>query len=167
MATPSDNPIRVMVDANILILASVWARFPYEVLQHAVKGDFQIVLCPYIITEARRYMTTLFSNSLWRFEETLTDIKYEMVDDPSEDQVKANSRLVRDAADIPIALAAINAGVNFFISRDNDFTDQHESTRELHEKLNIILPGTFLREYMGWTSEELEAIRERTWDDLK
>lgn len=30
----------------------------------------------------------------------------------------------------------------------------------------VLLAGTFLREVMGWTSEELEAIRHRTWDEV-
>jgi predicted nucleic acid-binding protein len=36
--------LRVMVDANILIAGSVWPRWPYEVLQHALRGDFGLVL---------------------------------------------------------------------------------------------------------------------------
>jgi hypothetical protein len=27
--------------------------------------------------------------------------------------------------------------------------------------------GTFLREAMGWTGEQLEAIRHRKWSDIK
>jgi predicted nucleic acid-binding protein len=42
----------VMVDANILIAGSVWPRWPYEVLQHALRGDFQLVLSDYILQQA-------------------------------------------------------------------------------------------------------------------
>ena len=53
------------------------------------------------------------------------------------------------------------------MTQDKDFTDQDDSTAELHRRLNIMLPGTFLREYMGWTSEALEVVRTRTWQDLE
>lgn len=42
-----------MLDANVLFAASTWPQFPYEVLQHAVAGDYILVLTPRIIAEAR------------------------------------------------------------------------------------------------------------------
>lgn len=38
-----------MVDANVLVSALGWPRFPDEVIQHAVKDDYQLVLSPRII----------------------------------------------------------------------------------------------------------------------
>jgi predicted nucleic acid-binding protein len=74
--------------------------------------------------------------------------------------------LVRDESDIPIALAAINAGVDYLVSEDKDFTARNETTAELYEQLEVLLSGTFLRQVMGWTSKELEEIRYREWSDL-
>jgi hypothetical protein len=74
---------------------------------------------------------------------------------------------MRDVTDVPIALAAIRAGVDVLVSEDKDFTIQNETTAELHRHLTVMLSGTFLRQVMGWTSEELEAIRHRTWADLE
>lgn len=34
------NPLRAMVDANVLIAGTAWPRFSYEVLSHAAQGDF-------------------------------------------------------------------------------------------------------------------------------
>ena len=39
MAT-DEKTLRGMVDANILIAGSVWPRWPFKVLQHAIRGDF-------------------------------------------------------------------------------------------------------------------------------
>ena len=50
---PSQPELRVMLDANILIAGSVWPRWPYEVLQHALRGDFRLVLSEYVIQQAR------------------------------------------------------------------------------------------------------------------
>jgi predicted nucleic acid-binding protein len=166
MATTKAGKLRVMVDANILIAGAGWPRFPYEVLQHAVQDDFTLVLSPLVIDEARRHILRLVPEALEQFEEFLTSCDYEQVPTPSKRELEAYSDLVRDPTDIPIALAAINAQVDCLVTQDRDFTDRDKSTKELHRKLTILLPGTFLREHMGWTSEALEAIRTRTWDDL-
>lgn len=152
-----------MVDTNVLIAGSIWPRWPYEVLRHAIAGDFQLVLCPLIIREAQRRMAASFPDNAWRFEEILSLSGYQLVPNPTAEQVSAHAGLVRDPADIPIALAAINAEVDCFITQDRDFTDRNETTEELHRRLLILLPGTFLREYMGWDSEALEDIRKRNW----
>jgi predicted nucleic acid-binding protein len=166
MATTRRSDLRVMVDANILIAGTGWPRFPYEVLQHAVRGDFVLVLAPIIIEEARRHILRLIPEAIGRFEEILQSANCEITGDPTREEVASHATLVRDSKDVSVALAAINAGVDLLITQDRDFTDEAESTQELHQRLTIVLPGTFLREYMGWTSEELEALRTRTWQDF-
>ncbi|UCC89240.1 MAG: hypothetical protein JSV81_08005 [Anaerolineales bacterium] len=74
---------------------------------------------------------------------------------------------MRDITDVPIAVAAINAGVDYFVSEDKDFTVRDKTTARLHQKLEVMLPGTFLRQVMGWTGQELEGIRKRTWADIE
>jgi predicted nucleic acid-binding protein len=74
---------------------------------------------------------------------------------------------VRDATDIPVALAAIDAKVDYLVSEDKDLTARDETTKQLRDKLAVLLSGTFLREVMGWSSDELEKIRHRSWRDLE
>lgn len=155
-----------MVDANILVAGTGWPRFPYEVLQHAVRGDFTLVLTPIIIEEARRHITRLIPEASGRFEDILQAVDYELVSDPMREDVAAHPTLVRDPKDVPIALAAIKAGVDCLVTQDRDFTDRDQSTEELHRQLTVMLPGTFLREVMGWSGDALEALRLRTWHDL-
>lgn len=64
MATNPPAKLRVMVDANVLISGTGWPRFAYEILQHAIAGDFQLVLSPFVIDEARRHITRLFPEFL-------------------------------------------------------------------------------------------------------
>jgi hypothetical protein len=87
--------------------------------------------------------------------------EYEQVPNPSKEEVKRYPHLICDPNDIPVALSAINVQVDYLVTRDKDFTDPDAS---IHEYLNIILPGTFLREHMGWASKQLEEIRGRNWD---
>ena len=60
--------LRVFVDANILVAGNVWPRWPYEVLQHALRGDFRLVLNPYVIEEARPTLARRFAADMPRFE---------------------------------------------------------------------------------------------------
>lgn len=152
----SPRKLRVMLDANVLVAGTIWPRFPGQVLNHAVIGDFRLVLTEYILEEARRHITRLRPDKLVNFEGILERIDFELVVEPSQAEIDRNNHLVRDLNDVPIVLAAINAKVDYFVSQDKDITDP---TQPIHEKLKIILPGTFLREHMGWTSEDLERVR--------
>jgi predicted nucleic acid-binding protein len=70
--------------------------------------------------------------------------------------------LVRDPKDVPVALAALEAAVDCLVTNDKDLTE----SEMLKQQLMVLVPPVFLREYMGWTSAELEAIRRRTWADM-
>ncbi len=63
MAVPNPS-LRVMVDANVLIAGIGWPRWPYALLQHAIAGDFQLVLSPYVIEEARRNLQRIVPDAL-------------------------------------------------------------------------------------------------------
>jgi len=156
-----------MVDATVLIGGSGWPRWPRAVLLAGLRGEFQLVLCPYVIKQARRNMVSRFPAHLERFEDALAQAELELVPDPELEEVARCTSLVRDETDVPIALAAINAAVDYLVSEDKGFTAHDETTAELRERLEVLLPGTFLRQVLGWTSDELEAIRHRRWSDLR
>lgn len=164
--TSETATLRIMVDANVLIAGMTYPRFPYEVLQHALAGDYQLVLSPRIIQEAEVAVTKLFPAFAERFGAFLAKSQYEAVAVPTEEAIQAHMTLVRDVKDVHVALAAIEGKVDFLITQDRDFTDRDETTAELHQQINVILPAAFLRQHMGWTSEALEAIRQRTWSDF-
>jgi predicted nucleic acid-binding protein len=158
---------RVMVDTTVLLAGTVWPRWPYEVLQHALRGDFYLMLSRTVIQEAVRKFAEKFPAYTQDFEDFLEKCGYAEIPEPSSQAVLAHRDLMRDITDIPIAVAAINAGVDFFISEDKDFTARDQTTARLHQELTVMLSGTFLHYVMGWTGEELEAVRNRTWMDLE
>jgi putative PIN family toxin of toxin-antitoxin system len=165
-----ENPtskLRVMVDANILVAGIGWPRFPSAFLQHAYAGDYQLVLTERIMQEAREAVTEVIPERAFALEEFLRTTTIELVATPSDEEIAANMTLVRDKRDIHVALAAISAKVDYLVTQDRDFTDRDETTREVQEKLNILLPAAFLRQFMGWTSEAVEAIRHRKWEDIE
>lgn len=154
---------RVMLDANVLFAGTVWPRWSYEVLQHARQRDFALVLSPLVIQQAKDTLMRKYPVLLRSFEISLELCPTELVADPLETEVTANLNLVRQMADVPVALAAINAGVDYFVSEDKDFTEISASTQEVHRRLTIMRTVIFLREVMGWSSEALEKIRRRNW----
>jgi len=159
--------MRVAIDANVLIAGVVFPRLPYEVLQHALGGDFTLVLSPIIIREAKRRIKVQFPDFEREFEQFLEAVDYEEAPVPTEEEVARHPHLVRDKKDIPVALSIMSAGVDYFVTYDKDFTDESHTTREVREAIHgILLPPVFLREVMGWTSEELEQVRRRTWPEV-
>ena len=156
-----------MVDTTVLIAGSGWPRWPREVLLAGLRGEFQLVLSPYVIRQARRNLSKRFPVYLARFEAFLFQANFELAPDQTAEEIAQHKGLVRDESDLPIVLAAIEAGVDYLVSEDKDLTDRDETTARLREKLTVVLSGTFLRQVMGWTSDELEAVRNRTWSDFE
>ncbi len=89
-----------------------------------------------------------------------------LVPDPTIGEVAANKNLVRDYSDIPVALSAIKAKVDYIVSEDKDLSAHDETTAELRKHVKVLISGTFLRVVMAWTGDQLEAIRHRKWNDL-
>jgi predicted nucleic acid-binding protein len=159
--------LRVMIDSTVLIAGVVWPRWSHEVLQQAVQGKYRLVLTNYVIEQARGKIRSKFPSYLSLFEEFLQEARYEIADNPNEEQIEQNKGLVRDITDIPIAIAAINAKVDFLVSEDKDLTARDETTQEMRKHLTVLFAGTFLREVLNWTGDDLENVRKRTWQDLE
>jgi hypothetical protein len=49
---------------------------------------------------------------------------------------------VRDPSDVPVALAAIHAGIDYLVSEDKDLTVQYETTAKLRQELKVMIFGT-------------------------
>lgn len=159
--------IRVAIDTNILLSGIIWPRWPYAVLNHALVGDFQLILPEIVIFEARRHIERDFSAHQEHFENFLRMLPYELAPSPRPEAVSAAAELVRQVEDTPVALSVIAVKVDYFVTYDRDFTDEDVSTARVRAAIpGIILPPVFLRAVMGWTSEELESIRRRTWADM-
>jgi hypothetical protein len=91
-----DKKTRAMTDANVLVAGMSFPRWPCEVLRHAAAGDFQLVLCPLVIEQARRNLQKHFPQYTHRFEEFLQAVDYELVPDPTPKEVAVNQSLNRD-----------------------------------------------------------------------
>lgn len=158
--------LRVMADANVVIAGILFPRWFHEVLRHAMRGDFTLLLSEQVIREARKRMDAGTELQRATLEQFLADCPYELIADPSRQEVLENAGLVRDPTDVPIALAAIKAHADYLVTNDKDLTAVDATMDVLREQIQPIIVGRFLREVMGWSSEMLEAVRRRNWRDL-
>jgi predicted nucleic acid-binding protein len=163
----SRDKLLVFIDANILIRGLTLPRFPYEILHAGARGQIHLLTSATTLAKARYYIETKFPAQLERFEQFLATGVLAVADDPPEEVVRRNVDLVRDEDDIPVALAAIRAGATYLVSTDPDLTVVDASTEKLRGQIIPMRPGDFLKQVLGWTSEELDRIERRTWEALE
>jgi hypothetical protein len=150
------------VDATVLFAGIGWPRWSYAGLRHAVQRDFQLVLSPLVIEQARRSLEEKLPAFVESFDAWLSHVSCELAPDPRPEAVFAQLDLVRDVDDVPAAVAVREAHVDYLVSEDKHFTEE-SATRELRKHVTIMRPVIFLREVMGWSSQDLEEIRRRDW----
>jgi hypothetical protein len=156
--------LRVSLDANVLIAGVRVPRWPYEVLIAALRGAFHLALPSQVLIEARRHLPhPLQAAALQSF---LEGSAYEEITMTSASLVREHLDLVRSEKDVPIALALLEGGIHIFVTSDRDFTDPGATADRLQARVRIMLPAVFLRDVLGWSSEALEEIRNRRWEDL-
>jgi predicted nucleic acid-binding protein len=156
--------LRVALDTNVLIAGIIWPRWPHEVLRAALARHFDLVLPEQVVEEARRHLSDQQQAAL---DYLLAESPADLVPMPSPEAVAEAPDLVRHEPDIPIALAVLAARVDLFVTSDRDFTDPGAVAERFSREVKVMLPAVFLRDVLGWSSEALEAIRTRSWDDLR
>ncbi len=156
--------LRVGLDANVLIAGVRLPRWPHEAMRAALRGSFDLVLPEQIVIEAQRHLS--HPSQLAVLQAFLTGSAFEAFAMPPSDRVRQNRDLVRSEKDVPIALALLDGGVDIFVSSDRDFTDPDATAKRFRQCVRVMLPAVFLRDVLGWSSEALEAIRNRTWDSM-
>ncbi len=164
------TPLRVFVDANVLIRGITFPRYPYEVLRLAAQHKILLIISPSVLADARHYLTTLFPAHLPKLDALLAIAAVEIAADPTPEEVAANRNLVRDVKDVPVVLAAAKASVDYLISTDADLTDADESTEALRAMIapgKVLKVGVFLNQIMGRSHEDLDVISRRQWRDIQ
>lgn len=149
---------RVFLDAVVVIRGVCFRGYPHKIIQYAIQRHFETLLSPLVLESARKHIAKKFPKHLVEFERLLRLLPYVMVPDPTVEEVNQNLDLVRDESDIPVALSAIHGRADILVSNDPDFTDVNETTTLLRSKIQIMKPGTFLKEVLGLSSEELDRL---------
>jgi predicted nucleic acid-binding protein len=134
-----------MPDANILIAAFIRPRGSYALLEEARAGRVELVLCPYVMKEARRMISRAFRGREEGFDRLLEETPHEMAPDADAAEIARNAGLVSDCADIPVALAALAAGVDYLVTSDRRFRDDLRWIMGPDAPLQVVTPTELLR----------------------
>ena len=158
--------LRVMADSNVIIAGVLKPRWFHAFLRHALAGDFRLVLAPQTVREVLRWAERKGGARRQAIETFLAAADFEMAPDVTREDIETHRDAIRDETDIPILLAAIRARVDYLVTNDKDFHTPNTKAFLAQHGVTVMLVGTFLREVMGWRSEDLEKIRHREWHDL-
>lgn len=114
--------MRVMLDTCVLISAVLGKKTNTWV--HKVNEKHTIVLCTYVIEEAKRKIWDKYPARDLQLKRLLKELQYELVKNNSSTKV---DMYIRDIADVPVLEGAITGKVDVLITIDKDFEDVETS----------------------------------------
>ncbi|MFQ6134100.1 MAG: putative toxin-antitoxin system toxin component, PIN family [Armatimonadota bacterium] len=140
------RPIRVFLDANVIISAAASPR-PLEsaavaVLDVCARGLAQAHLSRQVLSEVERTVSGKRPEQMGKLGELLAAVSPVVLPDPPESAV-ARMRQVINRKDAPILAAAVEADVDFLVTRDL----RHFHRAEVSDAVTcrIVDPAQFLR----------------------
>ncbi len=161
-----ERPNRVLADSNVLIAGILKPRWFFEFLGHAIRGDFVLVLAPQTIAELHKWIEKKGQQQKAVYQFFLGVSNFEVAPDVTREEVEAQLHLVRDVTDVPVALSAIKAKVDYLVTNDQDFHTAETKAELQKHGVKVMLVGAFLAQVMNWQSHALEAIRQREWNEF-
>ncbi len=82
----------------------------------AETGYIQIIISEQVIAETERAIARKVPQALNDFRQAILESKASIVHNPSREDVAAHSNLISHPADIPIVLAAMQAGADYLVT---------------------------------------------------
>ncbi|MCD8130503.1 MAG: putative toxin-antitoxin system toxin component, PIN family [Lachnospiraceae bacterium] len=121
--------MKIMLDTNIIISA---AFFPHgrtvQAFNKALSGEYQPVMCDYIVDELHRKFREKFPEKLTELEAFLFNALQYIHLVPTPDSEAETESLIRDLKDRPILRAAVCANVDLLLTGDKDFLESFVRT---------------------------------------
>lgn len=114
----------IMLDTNIIISA---ALFPNgrtaQAFMKALQPPYQPVVCDYVVDELHRKFRSKFPQRLTELEAFLFNALLFIKLVPTPEDVVDAEKKIRDPKDRPILRAALETGVDLFLTGDRDFLE--------------------------------------------
>jgi len=130
-----------MIDANVIFSATLFRESPISMMVEHIIENHTLVLCPYVINEAKESFKNKFPVKYHEIEDYIENIHHVMVDLNYIDESKYP--YIRDHDDLEVLANAIESGVDILITGDADFDDIKI------DKPRILKPRQFQDEYMN------------------
>lgn len=107
-----------------------------------VLKEYTLVLCTYVIDEAKEVIRRKFPSYIDKFQSFLNSRTYKLVYTPRG--MDFDSKLMRDPKDVPILVTAEREDVDCFLTGDKDFLSL-EAVKHLDSSLNYpVISGTVI-----------------------
>ena len=134
-----NNPLRIMIDANILISAIFFTNEKFDRLFQTIFDKHNLVISSYVINELIDVAQRKFPNRISVLDKVLANMPYELVYTPLE--LPPDLFEIRDPDDYPVLYTAITEDIDILITGDKDFSD-------IRIKRPILLtPAQFIKKY--------------------
>jgi len=132
--------MRVMLDTNVLLSAVIFrSSVMEEVIAVASRGDNELVLCTYVIDEARDVVARKWPSRSRVLEDFFLRLSFDTVVTPIEPD--SGRFEIRDPDDYPVLYSAVIGAVDVFVTGDKDFDDVRIEYPE------IMTPAAFIESY--------------------
>lgn len=116
--------MKIMIDTNIFISAALFpnGRVAAALLK-ALLPPYEPYVCDYVVDELHRKFQEKFPNKMMEMEAFLYSAlqSITVVSTPSEEVEE--EELIRDVKDRPIPRAALDTGMDLFLTGDKDFLE--------------------------------------------
>ncbi len=133
----SEEDLKVIVDTNIIFSAIMYPDGnESKLFQHADKGELKIVICDYVLEEAKTILErrTIKPDLLLDFLDTFLNIQLMDIGELDEKEIERAIKIVSDEKDRPIFIFAhrlIHSNDNFFLVTGDADLRTEEVNREL------------------------------------
>ncbi len=132
--------LRIMLDTNILISASVFRSHTMNQIMTYVHDCHTLVISSYVMEELYEVIKRKFPGKIQNVEEFFSGIRYEYVHTPLNFDKK--DLYIRDVKDYPVLYSAVTENIDILITGDKDFSELGM------EKPEILTPAEFIKKYM-------------------
>lgn len=114
----------IMIDTNIIISAALLPNGrAAQAFLKALQPPYQPVICDYVLDELHRKFRVKFPHRLTELESFLFNaLSFIKIVYTPEETIEAEVK-IRDPKDRPILRAAMNTGVDLFLTGDKDFLE--------------------------------------------
>jgi predicted nucleic acid-binding protein len=165
-ASDSSSSPRLFLDTTILVKAASFPRLPFEVVRLGLRHEVRVVLSQPVVESARVHVSRAYPDQRGFLELLLHRLAYEEVPAPHPSRLDFFGDLCRDKDDVPIAVAAIDAGMDFLVTTDRDLTVVDATTARLRQLVTVITPLALLRHVLHWPEPRIGAAIHRTWQEV-
>jgi len=128
--------MRAVFDRNVLVAAFATEGLCAALLRRARRGDFRLVICPFILKEFQRVLNRKLSASPEEVRETLGLL--EEAGELVTPEPAAMPRVCRDRADDAILACALAARAKFLVTGHDDLLELRRVQR-----IRIVRPRDF------------------------